>query len=60
MNNYCEKEGKVRAFILRRTNEGTVWECEVCGFAVPDMSKYKRNYYGLPVVEPTQTGKKST
>jgi ribosomal protein L37AE/L43A len=52
MNNYCEKCNRIRPFILRRTNEGTVWECEVCHFVITDISKYKKNYYGLPVPEP--------
>jgi len=52
MNNYCEKEKEVRPFFLRRTNEGTVWECESCHFIIPDMSKYKSNYKDLPVQEP--------
>ncbi len=51
MNNYCEKEQAVRGFFLRRTNEGTVWECESCHFMISDMSKYKSNYKGLPVQE---------
>ncbi len=51
MNNYCDNEKKIRPFILRRSNEGTVWECEVCHFIVHDLSKYKDNYYELPVPE---------
>ncbi len=49
MNNYCERCQTIRDFFLRRTNEGTVWECEVCHFIIPDMNKYKSNYKGLPV-----------
>ena len=52
MNNYCDNEKQVRPFILRRTNEGTVWECEVCHFRVHDLSKYKDNYNSLPSPEP--------
>ena len=52
MNNYCEKEKKIREFVLRRTNEGTVWQCEHCGFVIPDLTKYKDNYQELPVQEP--------
>ncbi len=51
MNNFCEKEQKIRPFVLRRTNEGTVWECEACHFVIADMSKYKSNYKNLPVEE---------
>ncbi|HZW58083.1 MAG TPA: hypothetical protein VFF30_17465 [Nitrososphaerales archaeon] len=52
LNNYCEKEKRIREFVLRRSNEGTVWECEVCHFVVQDLTKYKSNYNGLPVEEP--------
>jgi len=52
MNNYCEKCQQIRDFFLRRTNEGTVWECEACHFIIPDMSRYKSNYKGLPVEQP--------
>ena len=51
MNNYCERCKTIRPFVLRRTNEGTVWECEACHFVIPDMSKYKSNYKNLPVAE---------
>ena len=51
MNNYCDKEKRIREFILRRTNEGTVWQCEHCGFVIADEAKYKDNYNGLPVQE---------
>jgi Zn-finger protein len=51
MNNYCENEKQVRPFILRRSNEGTVWECENCHYVVRDLSKYKDNYNGLPAPE---------
>ncbi len=51
MNNYCENEKKVTAFFLRRTNEGTVWECESCHYIIPDMNRYQSNYKDLPVPE---------
>lgn len=51
MNNYCENEKAIRAFFLRRTNEGTVWECESCHYVIPDMNRYKSNYKDLPVAE---------
>ena len=51
MNNYCDNEKQIRPFILRRSNEGTVWECEVCHFVVHDLAKYKDNYYNLPAPE---------
>ncbi len=52
MNEYCEKEKMIREFVLRRTNEGTVWQCENCHFVIPDLSKYKYHYANLPVEEP--------
>ncbi len=55
LNNYCERDKRVTSFFLRRTNEGTVWECEDCHYIILDMSKYKLNYYGLPVEEPKLT-----
>jgi hypothetical protein len=51
LNNYCEKEKRIREFVLRRTNEGTVWQCEHCAFVIPDLTKYRANYDGLPVPE---------
>jgi len=51
LNNYCDNEKKVTSFILRRSNEGTVWECESCHFIVHDLAKYKDNYNGLPAAE---------
>lgn len=51
MNEYCEKCKAIRPFVLRRSNEGTIWECEVCHFQVHDLAKYKMHYSGLPVDE---------
>ncbi|MHB1908310.1 MAG: hypothetical protein ACYCQJ_05490 [Nitrososphaerales archaeon] len=51
MNNYCENCKCIRPFFLRRTNEGTVWECETCHFIIPDMARYKSNYKDLPTQE---------
>ncbi|MHB8568268.1 MAG: hypothetical protein ACYC7D_02000 [Nitrososphaerales archaeon] len=52
MNNYCEKEKRIREFVLRRSNEGTVWECEVCHYVIRDLAKYDGNYNSLPVPDP--------
>lgn len=52
MNEYCEKENAIRSFVLRRSNEGTIWECESCHFVIRDLAKYKMHYNGLPVEEP--------
>lgn len=51
MNNYCEKCKQIRPFVLRRSNEGTTWQCEFCHFPIHDMSKYKGNYSTLPIEE---------
>jgi len=52
MNNYCENEKQIREFVLRRSNEGTVWECDTCHFRIRDIAKYKDNYNSLPVPDP--------
>ncbi len=52
MNEYCERCKVIRPFVLRRSNEGTIWECEVCHFVIRDLGKYKLHYSGLPVEEP--------
>jgi hypothetical protein len=51
MYNYCDNEKKIQPFILRRSNEGTVWECESCHFVIKDLAKYRDNYDGLPAPE---------
>ena len=53
LNNYCDRCHQIRDFVLRRTNQGTFWECEKCGFRIFDIAKYDHNYYGLPVNEIT-------
>lgn len=51
MNEYCDNEKRVTSFILRRSNEGTVWECESCHFVIHDLAKYKDHYKDLPAPE---------